>query len=313
MEIFQISHDLAGLALTAFLLGARHGFDADHLAAIDSLSRARAAALVDGDSRQAPGRSRLASPAIKRMSAWLANNAGLQFSLGHGTVVLLVALMVTLLSSAWQVPPWIESAGAWISIAILTTLALMNLALVLRTPPGEMSRLAGWRRPGLPVLAGGGVRWAGLGVGALFAISFDTLSQAALFGVAALRLGGWQPAALLAGLFVLGMVVTDGINGFWIARLLRRSGRMALVASRVMGLAVAGVSLLTAALGMAAQLLHPEHPLAAARGAWFSLAIIAVVGASFLLGRRLAGMDEDCAHATVAGQISPAARRGGLL
>jgi high-affinity nickel-transport protein len=83
----------------------------------------------------------------------------------------------------------------------------------------------------------------------LFALSFDTLSQAAFFALTASQFGGWQHALLLAALFMLGMLLTDGINGLWIARLIARADQVALIASRVMGLVVSGVSLLVAAFG----------------------------------------------------------------
>ena len=77
-------------------------------------------------------------------------------------------------------------------------------------------------------------------VGALFALSFDTLSQAAFFALTATQFGGWQHALVLALLFTFGMLLTDGINGLWIARLIARADQVALVASRVMGLVVSG-------------------------------------------------------------------------
>ena len=61
----------------------------------------------------------------------------------------------------------------------------------------------------------------------LFALSFDTISQAALFAIAAGRFGGVAEALLVAGLFVLGMLAVDGINGVWICRLIRRADRTA--------------------------------------------------------------------------------------
>jgi high-affinity nickel-transport protein len=94
---------------------------------------------------------------------------------------------------------------------------------------------------------------AAAGIGALFALSFDTLSLAALFAVSASQHGGWQSALLCALVFTAGMLATDGLNGLWIARLLRRSDQRALAASRTMGWAVVGVSLFTAALGVMAQ------------------------------------------------------------
>ena len=61
--------------------------------------------------------------------------------------------------------------------------------------------------------------------------------------------GGHLHALTLGLLFVLGMLVSDGANGWWIARLIGRTDRLAVVASRTMTLAVAGVSLLVAVLG----------------------------------------------------------------
>jgi len=52
-------------------------------------------------------------------------------------------------------------------------------------------------------------------------------------------------------LFVLGMLVSDGANGWWISRLIDRTGRLAVVASCTMTLAVACVSLLVAVIGAA--------------------------------------------------------------
>jgi high-affinity nickel-transport protein len=87
-------------------------------------------------------------------------------------------------------------------------------------------------------------------VGALFALSFDTMSQAALFAVTATRHGGIMHALVLGLAFTCGMLLMDGINGLWIARLLRRADQRARVASRVMGLMVALISLGVAALGL---------------------------------------------------------------
>jgi high-affinity nickel-transport protein len=85
----------------------------------------------------------------------------------------------------------------------------------------------------------------------LFTLTFDTMSQAALFALSARHEGEVWRAPLLGGIFMLGMLVTDGLNGLWMLRILRRADRLATVASRVMGLTVAGLSLTVAALGVA--------------------------------------------------------------
>jgi high-affinity nickel-transport protein len=88
-------------------------------------------------------------------------------------------------------------------------------------------------------------------IGALFAVSFDTLSQAVLFSATAARFGGWDSAAILGGLFTLGMLLVDGVNGAWVAILLKRADRRARLASRAIGLFVALISFAVAALGAA--------------------------------------------------------------
>jgi high-affinity nickel-transport protein len=56
-----------------------------------------------------------------------------------------------------------------------------------------------------------------------------------------LKSSWWAALCILA--FVLGMLVVDGINGVWISRLIRRADRTAVIASRMMALTGAGISL----------------------------------------------------------------------
>ncbi len=268
MNPTDLPRDFLGLALVVLLLGLKHGFDADHLAAIDGLTRHNA--------RERPR---------------LARRCGALFSLGHGVVVTGVALTVSLAASAWQVPAWLDAFGAWLSIGVLTLLALVNIAAVWRTPAHELPVLVGWRSGAFAALLRAGHPLSVMGVGSLFALSFDTVSQATLFAVTAAQFGGWQPALALALLFVIGMLLTDGLNGWWIARLLRRSDARGRVASRVMALAVSGVSLLTAALGAATQTLPSVDAWAGDKAPWFGAGVVAVVLASYLLGQRLAQRD----------------------
>ena len=276
MNPTDLPRDLLGLALVVLMLGIKHGFDADHLAAIDGLTRYNA----------------LARPRLARL-------AGALFSFGHGLVVITVALGVSVLAQAWQPPQWLEAFGAWMSISVLTLLALINIAAVLRTPGHETAHLVGWRSGVFGKLLQAHHPATVVGVGTLFALSFDTVSQATLFALTASQFGGWQPALMLALLFIAGMLFTDGLNGWWISRLIRRSDATSRIASRVMALAVSGVSLLTAGLGVATQTLPHIETWAEGKAVWFGAAIVAVIFASFLLGQRLAlvrvGQEAGCA------------------
>jgi len=256
--------DFLGVALAVALLGIRHGFDADHLAAIDALTYHNAKP----------------RPALARL-------CGALFSLGHGIVVIAVAVGVALLARAWHPPLWLEATGSWISIVVLVLLGAINIAAVFRTRDGEVVQIKGWRSGAFAKLLRAGHPLSIMAVGTLFALSFDTLSQAALFAMTAAQFGGWHSALTLGLLFTFGMLITDGLNGYLISRLIRRSDRTAQVASRTMALAVAGVSLLTAALVLITLLLPAADAWADGKELWFGGAVVLVVGLSFIMGQRL--------------------------
>ena len=255
-----------GLAAVVLLLGLRHGFDADHLAAIDALA-----------THNATRRPRLA-----RLS-------GVLFSLGHGFVVVAVALGVSQLTEAWRAPQWLDAMGMWMSVCLLTLLALVNIAGVVNTPGHEVARVVGWRSRMFARLLRADHPSTMLGVGAMFALSFDTISQATLFAVTASAYGGWRAALVLGLLFTAGMLLTDGINGWLIWRLIHHSERTARVASRTVALAVSGVGLLTAGLLLATHFVPAVELWAEGKELWFGAAVAAIVFASFLIGQRLAG------------------------
>jgi high-affinity nickel-transport protein len=253
------------LVAVVFLLGVKHGLDPDHLAAIDGLTRFNA--------RRRP-----------RLARW----SGLLFSAGHGVVVTTVAIVVATLAMQWRAPAWLEHAGTWISIAFLTLLAIANLATVARTPRGQVVRAAGLRsrlferltRAEHPVLIAA--------VGAAFAISFDTMSQAVLFSVTGSNLAGWLFAALLGVVFTGGMIATDALNGLWVSHLLQRADARAAAASRLMSLAIGLTSLAIAALAAARHALPGLDAQVEAWGVALSAAVVVAVAASYAAAMRMA-------------------------
>lgn len=259
-----LPNDWVALAALVFMLGVKHGFDADHLATIDGLTRFNL-----------------------RHGAPVARACGILFSLGHGTVVIAIALAVSTLARRWQVPGWLEASGAWISIGFLVALGVINLRAVLTTRHDEVVQPVGLKGRWLRRLQHASHPLAVAAVGALFALSFDTVSQAALFAAAGAQYGGWGHALALGLLFTLGMLVMDGINGLWISRLIRRTDQMALVASRVMSLAVSGTSLLVAAFGVMRQLLPAVDAWSDGKELAFGLSVVCVIAGSFFLALRL--------------------------
>src|SRR5258705_5221578 len=250
-------HWLALIAVV-FLLGLKHGLDPDHLAAIDGLTRFNA-------SRR---------PLLLRWS-------GLLFSAGHGVVVTAVAVAVATIATEWRAPAWLENAGTWISIGFLTLLGVANLVAVLRTPRGEIVRATGLRgrvferltRAEHPVLVAA--------VGAAFALSFDTISQAVLFSITGSNLAGWLFATLLGLVFTAGMMATDALNGLWVSHLVRSADRRAAAASRLMSLAIGFTSLAIAALAAARHALPALDQQVASWGVALSVGVVAAVGVSY--------------------------------
>jgi high-affinity nickel-transport protein len=211
---------MIGMVALVFALGLRHGFDPDHLVAIDGMTRSTA-------------------------SRW----CGLFFSLGHGLVVTLTSVAVAAAATELHAPAWLEQAGAFLSMGILLALGCANLAAVLRAPAGRRVALVGLRGRWLTEkLARASHPAVIASIGAAFAVSFDTVSHALLFSFS-----GWLFAALLGATFTLGMVLTDALNGLWVAKMM--AGPAA--ASRWLGAAVAFLCFLIAALGFVKHLVAP--------------------------------------------------------
>ena len=207
-----------GLAVTAFVLGMRHAFDADHIAAIDNTSRK----LVD-DGKDP-------------------SSVGLWFALGHSTVVLVAVGLVTAGVGALTAQIGAEGSpleiftGVWgptVSSIFLLAMATANLVILVR-----LLRRARGDAAGEGALPGGVISlliartaatldapWKMFVVGLLFGLGFDTASTIALLLIA----GGagivmpWYAAMVLPLLFTAGMVTCDGLNSIVTARLYRWS------------------------------------------------------------------------------------------
>ena len=173
------------VAVVGFALGMRHGTDPDHLAAIDGLTRIRPR-----------------------------TTNGVYFALGHGLVVILLAVGIGhFLASRFAF------VGPWSLIAIGVVNLCRLLAGSSQHPVKTRVVIA------QPFL-----------LGMLLAAGFETASQ-----LSALILAGQTNAFLLGGAFSLGMVLVDGLDGYLAAstqRLARMGQTRAKAASRVLGIIV---------------------------------------------------------------------------
>jgi high-affinity nickel-transport protein len=241
---------MIGLAALVFALGLRHGFDPDHLVAIDGMTRST-------------------------RSRW----CGLYFSLGHGAAVTLIGVGVAIAATEWQAPGWLEHSGALVSTGVLLALGLANLLAVLRAPAGTPLRLIGLRgRWLMERLARANHPAVIASVGAAFAVSVDTVSHALAFSLTGATMAGALFAALLGAVFTLGMGITDALNGLWVARLMASADRRAAGASRWMSAVVAALCLLLAGLAI---LKHAADELAEVASLPLSFASLGLIGAAF--------------------------------
>lgn len=260
-----LPNDWLALLAMVYALGLKHGMDPDHLATIDGITRSNAA-----------------------RNPRLARSTGFLFSAGHGGIVILVAIGVGVVARQWETPAWLEALGAWISIAFLYALGLLNLHSVFASPAGEVVAVAGLKSRLFGRVAQVSHPALIAAVGALFALSFDTVSQVALFSLAASSVSEWGFSILLGAAFMLGMMTTDGVNGLWVAKLLARADRRALIASRAMGLSIAGLALLVGSYGLARLYIPAIGSHTAERELLLGCAVVAIIGLSFLIGLRLA-------------------------
>jgi high-affinity nickel-transport protein len=261
----NLQHDWLALVTLVFFLGLKHGADPDHLVTIDGMARFNA----------------VRRPRLSRFS-------GLLFSLGHGAVVTLVAAIVATVAREWHAPEWLELTGAGISILFLLMLAAANVLAVFRARPGEMVRTVGLKSRLLGSLVETSHPAVIASVGAAFALSFDTISQAMLFSIAGSSVAGWFFAVLLGLVFTAGMVTTDTLNGFTMSKLIYRADRRAAIASRIMSLAVALLSLLVAGVGLAKLYLPVVDETLEDLGLTLGVAVVVAMIAAFVLAMRAA-------------------------
>ncbi len=199
---------LLSTALLAYGLGLRHAVDADHIAAIDNVTRTLA------------GRNR--QPVT----------IGLFFALGHSTVVLLVAAGAIVMNDrfgAWRALGGIVSTGISASflflVAAMNAVALVRLCRTLRAAGrgdadpalaaaldrrGVLTRLF---RPAFRLVS---ASWHMLPIGFLFGLGFDTATEVSLLGISAAEAThGLGIGSILAfpALFAAGMSLVDASDG----------------------------------------------------------------------------------------------------
>ncbi|KAJ5885835.1 hypothetical protein N7504_011671 [Penicillium tannophilum] len=200
-------------AALAYSLGLRHAFDADHISAIDLMTR------------------RLLATGQKPVTV------GTFFSLGHSTIVIITSIVVA--ATAAAVSSKFDSfskiggiIGSSVSAAFLILLGLMNVYILVKLikqmqkvfnlPEGQEDEA--WK------IEGGGPLfsilkkmfklidrpWKMYPLGVLFGLGFDTSSEIALLGISSIEAAkgtSFWVILILPALFTAGMCLLDTVDG----------------------------------------------------------------------------------------------------
>lgn len=219
---------VSSLALVG-LLGFRHGFDADHIAVVDGMTRARQL----------------------HRSYWAARCVGLQFAVGHSATILVASLLLFGQSAA--LPDWLDGLGMVIATVFLLVIAASNFSHAMSPASDAVRPLGPLSAALMRVTRGRGDHLHPALVGMAFAMSFDSLAQAAFFAARGSEFSGMAAVALMALVFGAGMSIADAANGALLAWFANRSDRLARRASRLSSAFIALIALLTAAAGLLRQ------------------------------------------------------------
>ena len=204
---------LLGTAFLAYSFGLRHAVDADHIAAIDNVTRKL---MQDGQRPVA---------------------VGFFFSLGHSTIVVIASLVVyataSVLEQQIDVARQIGSiVGTSISAFFLLSIALINLVILRgvwrafqearkggscpnQTPDTLLGSgiLGRWFRPLFRMLSS---PWQMYPIGLLFGLGFDTATEVAILGISAAAASKGltlETMAVFPALFTAGMTLVDTTDG----------------------------------------------------------------------------------------------------
>ncbi len=206
---FGHSPTLLLLALTAYTFGLRHAFDADHISAIDNVTRK----LMQEKKRPV--------------------GVGFFFSLGHSTIVVVMTILIALAAVAVQNFDQMKTIGGLIGTAVsslfLFLIAIINIVILVdiyrtfrdvrnggeyndQTVDESLNKRGLMGRFFRPLLRVTDQSWKMYPVGLLFGLGFDTATEVGLLGIAASTAGKGIPVVailIFPALFTAGMSLMD--------------------------------------------------------------------------------------------------------
>ncbi|MFJ2543979.1 HoxN/HupN/NixA family nickel/cobalt transporter [Microbacterium sp. NPDC087589] len=223
----------AALGIAAYLLGMRHAFDADHIAAIDNTTRR----MVE-----------LGRPS---------SSVGLWFSLGHSSVVLLMCIVLAfgvhaagelLLDEDSALQTFTGFWGPTFSGVFLLLLGVLNLIALRRRRRRDVYSVHSVGGPVTRVLERVGAKIDNPRrmylVGMLFGFGFDTATEVGLLilaGTSSISGVPWYAILVLPVLFAAGMTLLDTAQGAAIGRAYRATANTGALRNHAVLLTLVGI------------------------------------------------------------------------
>ena len=207
--VFKGNAQLLLLALTAYGFGLRHAFDADHISAIDNVTRK----LMQEKKRPV--------------------GVGLFFSLGHSTIVVALTVFIAITAIAVSNFSNLQAIGGLIGTSVsalfLLLIAAINIVILVdvyrtflevrrggeyndQTLDESLNKRGLMGRFFRPLLKATDQSWKMYPIGLLFGLGFDTATEVGLLGIAAATAGKGIPIAailIFPALFTAGMTLMD--------------------------------------------------------------------------------------------------------
>jgi high-affinity nickel-transport protein len=202
---------MLGTALLAYSFGLRHALDADHIAAIDNVTRK----LMQDGSRPV--------------------TVGFCFALGHSLVVVIASLaLAAMATSVMPLLPRLQAYGGLLSSAISSTfllaIGLVNVMLLVdiyralqRTRDGQATAASAPASHGhllarlfRPLFGSIRASWQMIPLGFLFGLGFETATEVTVLSTSALQAAqgiGLGTVLLFPLLFTVGMLTVDATDG----------------------------------------------------------------------------------------------------
>lgn len=204
---------LLGAAVLAYVFGLRHAVDADHIAAIDNVTR------------------KLMRQGQKPVTV------GLLFSLGHSTVVVIACVAIAMTSVALRARfAGLREVGAFVGtgvsaaflflIALANIVTLMSIYRTFRSVRGGGVVGSGFEAPAIqggligrvltPIMGFISRPWHMFPLGFLFGLGFDTASEIGLLGISASQASQNLPLwsiMIFPALFTAAMSLVDTTDG----------------------------------------------------------------------------------------------------